>query len=287
VTLKLTIGYDGTGFWGSQRQANARTVQEELERALEQLDGKPVHAELAGRTDRGVHAVGQVAHCEDIRPEMPEAAIRKALNRLLSDDVAVSSLDRVESGFHSRYDAAWREYRYRIWVGGKQPLLNRYAWLRRTDLDRDRMSQAASMLAGTHDLAAFTGGGEGVPWSKRATARRGTVRTILLCGVREVGPWWGTIPGPGYGLEIRIVADGFLPQLVRTITGALVAVGQGDRDPEWFNELLDVADRRAGPAVAPAHGLILWRVGYGSDVPDPDPENTQDASGYPPRVDNG
>lgn len=287
VRLKLTLGYDGTGFWGSQRQANARTVQEELERALERLGGEPVRAGLAGRTDRGVHAVGQVAHCADVRAETPEAEIRKALNRLLPDDVAVSSLIRVDPGFHSRFDAVWREYRYRIWIGGKQPLLDRYAWLRRADLDRERMSQAASMLNGTHDLAAFTGGGEGVPWSTRATAPRGTVRTILHCGVREVGPWWGAIPEPGYGLEVRIVADGFLPQLVRAVTGALVAVGQGDRDPEWFNELLDVADRRAGPAVAPAHGLILWRVGYGSDVPDPDPEDTLNASGTPARMDNG
>lgn len=275
VVLKLTIGYDGTGFWGSQRQARERSVQQVLEETLAQLAGRDVRSEFSGRTDRGVHAVGQVVCCEDIRPEMAEQDIRKALNRLLPNDVAVSQVGRVGEEFHPRYDAAWREYRYRFWVGGKQPLMDRYCWVRRTALDVERMNQAAGFLVGTHDLAAFTGGGEGVPWSDRAKARRGTIRTISQCSVRDVEPWWGIMPHTGTGLELRIVADGFLPQLVRTVAGALVSVGQGDRDPNWIQELLAAADRRVGPALAPANGLILWRVGYGNEVPDPDPDDTQ------------
>jgi len=273
--LKLTVAYDGTGFWGSQRQASARTVQAELEAALERLAGTPVAVELAGRTDRGVHAVGQVARCRDIRPAMSDPDLARALNHLLPDDVSVSGARRVAAGFHPRYDATWREYRYRIWVGGKQPLAGRYAWIRRADLDSGAMSRAAALMEGTHDLASFTGGGEGVPWSDRAAAKRGTVRTIHRCGVRGVPSWWGTIPGSGYGLELRVVADGFLPQLVRTITGALVTVGTGQQPPEWVAALLGIADRRQGPVPAPANGLILWRVGYGNDVPDPDPDDTQ------------
>lgn len=277
VKLKLTIGYDGTDFRGSQRQANARTVQQELERAFEQIGDCRVAVSLAGRTDRGVHAVGQVASCDDIRPEMGETHLVSALNQLLSGDIAVSQVERVHQRFHPRFDATWREYRYRLWVGGKQPLAGRQAWVRRRPLHLEPMVRAADRLVGTHDLASFTGGGEGVPWSARAQAPRGTTRTILHCGVREIAPWWGTVPGTGTGLEIRVVADGFLPQMVRTITGGLVAVGQRDQEPEWFDALLRSTDRRTGPTLAPAHGLILWRVGYGNEVPDPDPDDRQHA----------
>jgi tRNA pseudouridine38-40 synthase len=272
VVLKLVVGYDGTRFLGSQRQARGRTVQQELETALSRLGGKPVTTEFSGRTDRGVHALGQVVRAEDIRPDLTVEAIGRALNQVLPADLAVSAVSRVDPGFHPRHDAAWREYRYRIWVGGKQPLAERFAWIRRSSLDVDAMASTAASLEGTHDLAAFTGGGEGVPWSDRARARRGTVRTVLHCGARIVSPWWGVVPGSGEGIEIRMIADGFLPQLVRTVVGGLVAVGSGKRSPEWFGELLGIADRREGPVLAPAHGLILWRVGYGNDVPDPDPD---------------
>ena len=275
VKLKLTIGYDGAGFVGSQRQANARSVQGDLERACEVLADRPVAVTLAGRTDRGVHAVGQVAACMDVRPEMQVGRIQSALNRILPDDVGVSSVERVEAEFHPRFDATWREYRYRIFVGTKQPLVGSWAWVRRHDLDPARMSLAAASLCGTHDMASFTGGGEGVPWSTRSRAKRGTTRTISHCSVRQTTEWWGVTPGSGHGLEVRIVADGFLPQMVRTIVGGLVAVGQGDEEPGWFSHLLAVADRRRGPALAPAHGLILWRVGYGNDVPGPDPNDSK------------
>jgi tRNA pseudouridine38-40 synthase len=272
AVLKLVVGYDGTGFLGSQRQARGRTIQQELEIALSRLGGKPVTTEFAGRTDRGVHAVGQVVRADDIRPELTEESIGRALNQVLPADLAVSAVSRVDPGFHPRYDATWREYRYRIWVGGKQPLAGRFSWTRRSGLDVDAMALAAASLEGTRDLAAFTGGGEGVPWSDRAKTRRGTVRNVLQCSARVAPPWWGVVPGSGEGIEVRMIADGFLPQVVRTVVGGLVAVGSGERSPEWFSELLHIADRRMGPVLAPAHGLIFWRVGYGNDVPDPDPD---------------
>lgn len=285
--LRLTVGYDGTGFLGSQRQAQGRTVQQELEAALGRLGGQPSTTEFAGRTDRGVHAVGQVVRAPDPRPGMTESELQRALNRILPDDIAVPQVARVEAGFHPRYDARWREYRYRLWIGGKQPLADRYTWVRREPLDAAAMARAATVLEGTHDLAAFTGGGEGVPWSARAAAPRGTIRTVLRCEIRPVEPWWGTIPGSGEALEVRMIADGFLPQLVRTVTGGLVAVGAGDRPVEWFGELLERADRRYGPALAPANGLILWRVGYGNDVPDLDPDGTEIAGRTTPRMEHG
>lgn len=287
VALKLIVGYDGTGFLGSQRQAHGRTVQQELDTALTRLGGTPATTEFSGRTDRGVHAIGQVVRTADLRPELADDALGHALNALLPPDLAVSAVSRVDPAFHPRYDATWREYRYRIWVGGRQPLADRYVWTRRSALDPGPMAAAAASLEGTHDLAAFTGGGEGVPWSNRARTRRGTVRTVLHCGVRVVPPWWSVAPDGGMGIEVRMIADGFLPQLVRTVVGGLVAIGTGTRPVEWFAELLQGADRRQGPGVAPPHGLILWRVGYGNDVPDPDPDGELTVRPAPPHNEHG
>lgn len=268
--LKLTVAYDGSRVWGSQRQAGRTTVQGILEAALSRLAGRPVAAELAGRTDRGVHAAGQVASCDDIRPEMAPDAIRRALEPNLGDAVAVVDVERVEAGFHARYDATWREYRYRVWAGPRSPLIERFAWHRRRPLDVDAMVDAAARLVGTHDFASFVAGGEGVPWSERRQRRRGTIRTVRHCSVRQVDAWWPSAPLKGQGIEVRVIADGFLPRMVRGFVGALGEIGRGANEPAWIDELLDRADRRVGPQSAPPDGLVLWRIGYGDVVPDPD-----------------
>lgn len=276
-TLKLTIAYDGAGFSGSQRQRTGRSVQEDLENAFLRLNGQETTVVLAGRTDAGVHAVGQVASVPDARPGMSDERLVQAINAHLADDLAVVGVERREAGFHARYDATWREYRYRVWWGPPQPLQRLRAWQRASALDLAAMRAACGYLAGPVDLASFAGNGLGVPGSTLAGAR-GTVRSVGSCGVRPVGGWWGTAPGTGGGIELRIVADGFLPQAVRTIMSALVEIGRGARPPEWLGHLINAGDRRLGPQTAPPHGLIFWRVGYGDDVPDPDPsgEHTGD-----------
>lgn len=278
-TLKLTIAYDGTGFHGSQRQRNGRSVQEDLETALSRLNGGETKVNLAGRTDAGVHAVGQVASVPDERPGMSGERMMRAINAHLADDLAVVRVERRDAGFHARYDATWREYRYRIWWGAPQPLHRFRAWQRTSALDLAAMSAGAALLKGPIDLASFAGNGVGVGKGSEPTGR-GTVRNIRFCTVRHVGDWWGSSPDAGDGAELRIVADGFLPQAVRTITSALVDIGRGARTPGWLGHLIEAGDRRLGPQTAPPHGLILWRVGYGDDVPDPDPqgEHTGDES---------
>jgi len=273
--LKLTVAYDGTRLWGSQKQAGVRTVQEELEGSLARLETGRSTTVFAGRTDRGVHAIGQVVRCDDPHPDWDEEKIARAINAHLPDDISVGHVSRVPAGFHPRYDAVWREYRYRIWCGDDQPLVRNQIWTRRTRLEIEPMADAARLLVGTHDLAAFTGAGEGVPWSDRASAPRGTTRTVYHCGVREVAPWWGIAGGNGTGIEIRMIADGFLPRLVRTVVGALATIGMNKRSAKWIEELIGEADRRNGPVTAPPHGLVLWRVGYGDDVPEPDPDGRQ------------
>lgn len=269
-TLKVTLAYDGTGFHGSQRQAHGRSVQEDLEDALSRMNGREMRAILAGRTDAGVHAIGQVASIEDVRPGMSEDRWAQALNAHLADDLQVISVERAAEGFHARYDATWREYRYRIWWGTPQPLLRHRVWQRKAPLDVDAMKAGAEALHGRVDLAAFAGMGQGVPGAPVRHSARGTVRQVHHCSVRPIEPWWGIAPGPGAGIEIRIVADGFLPHSVRTIASALAEIGHGRRPHGWMQDLIRSADRRHGPQTAPPHGLVFWRVGYGDEVPGAD-----------------
>jgi tRNA pseudouridine38-40 synthase len=269
ATLVLVVSYDGAGFAGSQEQPGARTVQAELEAALARLAGAPVRTVFAGRTDRGVHAAGQVASLPDPRPDLDRPTLLQALNAALPDDLAVVGGERRPSGFHARYDARWREYRYRVWAGPPQPLARSLCWQRRGELGVEAMDAAARRLIGERDWAALAGGGEGVPWSPRQHRPRGTVRRILRCSCRRLTPWWGEAAGAL--VEVRVAADGFLPRMVRTIAALLVEIGEGRRPPEWLDEVVAGRDRRHGGGTAPPHGLILWRVGYGDDEPEPDP----------------
>jgi tRNA pseudouridine38-40 synthase len=267
AALRIVLSYDGTDFHGSQRQSGRRTVQGELERVLSHLAGTEIPATLAGRTDEGVHAAGQVASVTDIRPAWDEIRYLEALNALLPVDCGVARVERVAPDFHARYDATWREYRFRIWNGSSEPLARRQTWQRRGAIDRSLMDEAARRLVGTHDFASFAGGGEGVPWSQRHATKRGTTRTVLMSSVRPLSPWWAD-RRDGQLIEVRIVADGFLPRMVRTIAGVLVEIGQRRRDADWIDTLLAGRDRRLAGETAPPQGLTLWRVGYAGDLPD-------------------
>jgi len=266
-SYRLTLSYDGTAFAGSQIQPGQRTVQGELEAALRRLGGNAAVTTFAGRTDRGVHAFGQVAAVGFPEWRATAGDLERALAARLPGDVAARDVVESDSAFNPRFDAVWREYRYWIVPGVMSPFLGRYAWLLRDGGDAARMNEAAGFLLGTHDFASFAGGGEGVPWSERSTRKRGTTRTLLRCAVRTQE----LTPGPGRdggaaALEFRIAADGFLPRMVRNIAGALVEVGQGRREPAWLGEILAARDRRQGSELAPAHGLTLWRVGFPGDA---------------------
>jgi tRNA pseudouridine38-40 synthase len=205
--------------------------------------------------------------------------VRRRLNATLPDDLAIVRVARRPWGFHARYDAIWREYRYRIWSGGPQPLARPLVWHRAERLDVGAMDRAAGRLVGELDFAALAGGGAGVPWSAQRERTRGTVRTVMRCGCREREPWWQPPDGTGALIELQIVADGFLPRMVRTIAAMLVEVGRGARPETWVDDLLATHDRRSGAGTAPPHGLIFWRVGYGSDRPDPDLDDRTERKG--------
>ena len=267
--FRLTLAYDGTDFSGSQVQPNQRTVQGELEAVLGRLSSAPVRATFAGRTDRGVHAIGQVATVQLQAWTATAQDLQCALNARLPNDLATTDLVSSPESFHPRFDAVWREYRYWIAPGLVSPFLGRYAWMPRADVNASAVQAGANRLVGTHDLASFAGGGDGVPWSARAARPRGTTRTVFACDCREIAVNFAWHEGgKSKVLEIRVVADAFLPRMVRNIVGALVEVGQGRQDPGWITDLLAARDRRLGSVVAPPHGLTLWRVGFDGDVID-------------------
>jgi len=269
--LKLLIQYDGTDFVGSQLQAKGRTVQGELEGALLRLTGEQVRATLAGRTDSGVHAWAQVASLdfpERARLDAPDA-IQRALNGILPQDIAVTGADVAPEGFHARFSARKRAYRYLLWnAPASLPLLRHYSLHVRQALDIEAMQEAASHLVGTHDMAAFAGNGMGVPPDDE-TGKPSTIRTIYLARLhrldRNSSIWaWNAPDTPGLSQEagllaVDIVANAFLPQMIRTIVGTLLEVGAGKRTVENMIELMESRDRaNAGPTARPQGLCLLW-----------------------------
>ena len=238
-----TVSYDGTAFAGSQIQPNARTVQETLESAAAVLFGSPTRVELAGRTDAGVHAIGQVAALTaETRHEA--ATVGKALNANLPEDVAVRAVREVPADFDPRRWARRRWYRYTIANGeSREPLTRRNAWYIEGNLDLRAMQAGAIALAGKKDFGAFSGPLE---------PGRTSVRTVFSAG-------WSC---EGSTLLFDIEADAFLPQMVRRIVGGLIRVGRQTATVEEIVRLLEQAAPGTMAQVAPAHGLCLQRVWY-------------------------
>lgn len=270
MQYKVTLEYDGKGFHGSQAQAaeRGRTVQGELERALAQVTGRPTRIALAGRTDAGVHALGQVASFA-LDPAWPRAKLQQALNGVLPGDLKVRAIDRAADDFHARYSAERRDYRYLIWQApAPAPLLRDRVWHIRARLDVDAMHTAAQGLLGRHNFAAFCGGGLGVPADgEGAAGRPSTVRHMLgaVCYAWPHRSLYDATPPADDStrlLAVDLAANAFLPQMVRTIVGSLVAVGLGKWTVAQFAEVLAQADRRRAAPTAPPQGLCLLRVWY-------------------------
>lgn len=255
--LKLILAYQGQEFSGSQRQPGKRTIQGELERALGHLTSETVSVSFAGRTDAGVHALGQVASCLDPRPDLDTLDLRNALNDHLPADIAVQVVERVGQEFDPRRSAKWRHYRYRLWIGNRQPSFAATRLHLSGPINIMRLLHGAVRFEGEHDFASFSGLGKGVPWAEDL-GKRGTVRRIHRSTARS-----RMIPECyGQELDIDIVGDAFLPGQVRSMVGALIEVGRGKVQPDWIDDVLAVADRRKGPKAVLPHGLTLVAVGY-------------------------
>jgi tRNA pseudouridine38-40 synthase len=257
-TFKVTLSYDGTDFSGFQRQANARSVQAEIETALAAIDGRHVTVTGAGRTDAGVHALGQVASFT-LSSAIAEGDLFRALNAKLPEDVRILSTEVAASGFNARFSARSKIYRYRISnTRVMSPFQRRFAWHISRRLDLAAMSEAARELLGEHDFACFQ--------AKGAPGSRNRVRTSTRTMTRS---HWAEEPLPDRGrlLTYEIAGTGFLKYMVRAVVGTLVEVGDGRRTPASLRDLLDSGNRGAAGPTAPPSGLYLVRVDYDAAAP--------------------
>jgi tRNA pseudouridine38-40 synthase len=241
------VEYDGTNLAGFQLQAQERTVQGEIERALGEVTGVETRVTGAGRTDSGVHARGQIIAFEvEWRHALPD--LHRALNAVLPADVAILHMGVAPQGFHPRFDALSRTYQYKVLTQPwRSPLDRHIAWHLPYQLDMERMAQASHCLVGTHDFSTFG----------RPPQGENAVRTVSEAEWRESGRF----------LVFDITANAFLYHMVRSIVGSLVQVGLGQLSPEQFERILAARDSSQvaapGYRMAPAHGLCLMHVDYG------------------------
>jgi tRNA pseudouridine38-40 synthase len=260
-TFRLTLAYDGSDFAGWQWQPNIRTVQGELEAALERVTGARPKCIASGRTDAGVHALGQVVSFTSDTCLAPEV-LTKALNAELSDDVLVFEVAPAPHGFHALRDAVCKRYRYVIEDGRLRDLFDRrYLWHVYQRLNVEAMREAAAPLIGTHDFTSYETSG-----SPRLT----TVRTVIdLVVERRQTELTDRI-------IIEVEADGFLYNMVRNIVGTLVDVGKGKQPTNWPAEVLELRNRTKAGMTAPPQGLFLVGVEYGEILDDGVPILTED-----------
>jgi tRNA pseudouridine38-40 synthase len=271
----LTLEYHGGGFYGWQRQGPDRSVQGVVEAAVADLVGHAVSVQSSGRTDRGVHARAMPAHV-DIDSRLSPRELMMAINHRLPWDVAVRAVQESDPRFHARFDALDKSYRYAFYLSqARSPLLSDRAHLVPRPLDIPAMEQAAALLVGTHDFAAFRsqaepdpdpgpersadtigpaaiehGDFEPPPWRRPRPA--GTVRTVHRTGL--------TLRGGVLHFEVN--GTGFLRGMVRAMAGSLLQVGLGRQPVEWVRALLENRDRREAGANLPGHGLTLLQVNY-------------------------
>jgi len=258
TTLVVKVGYRGAGFAGYAEQEGQRTVAGELRYALETLFRRPCELSCAGRTDAGVHALAQYVSvpvtCDELEAHLSH--LHRSLAAITPEDISIRGLYQADPGFSARFDARARAYRYRIACGNTQPVFGwDHAWWLRApqDLDVDAMNAAAACLLGEHDFRSFckTSSAESILADGRSTCR--CVNKLQVSHVTEVGEEY---------VAIDVEGNAFLHNMVRAITGTLVEVGSGRRDPSWVAEALAACDRAAAGPTAPACGLTLERVDY-------------------------
>lgn len=242
-TIRLLVEFDGSDFVGWQLQSQGRSVQGELEAALERVLGEPVRVHSSGRTDAGVHARGMVVHFLSSR-NLPLAAYREGVNQHLPPEIAVREAVEAEEGFHARFSARGKWYRYTLYVGKiRSPLERRTSWHLRSSLDFVAMAEAAALFVGEHDFGAFRTSG-----CDAKTTRRQIYSLELT--------HQGTL------VHIDVKGSGFLRNMVRLMVGTLVEVGLGKRPPGDVALLLEAGERSRAGITAPPQGLCLMEVWY-------------------------
>lgn len=251
ITLK--IAYDGTNYHGFQRQKNAVAIQNIIEEKLEIIFNENITLAAAGRTDTGVHALGQVVNFFASN-NIPTDKIPLALNSLLPNDITVIKALEMPKDFSARFSAKRKTYLYKIQNGNFQnPIMANYAWHIKNELDIELIKEGLNLLKGEHDFSSFQ-----ATYKNNADKKKSPVRTLYDVDLRvKRESFWGNI------IEIRFCGNGFLYHQVRNMIGALAALGSGKIDFERFKEIFNAKNRNLAPPTAPACGLYLVEVEYG------------------------
>ncbi|HUH66037.1 MAG TPA: tRNA pseudouridine(38-40) synthase TruA [Syntrophales bacterium] len=242
--IKIVLEYDGTRYHGWQRQVNKVTVQEILEKAISDITQEDVRVIGSGRTDAGVHAIGQVANFKT-NSDIDVRGLHRGINSLLPWDIVVNELKEADASFHARYDAKSKIYVYQISCGPVRPALGRnYAWFMHEPLDIGMMEEAARTLLGTFDFSSFCGSNCGI---------KNHVRTVMAVDI---------IKDERNIVKFSIEADGFLKHMVRNVIGTLADISKGRIPVARLADIVAAKDRRKAGQTAPAHGLFLKEVKY-------------------------
>ncbi|MBN1619109.1 tRNA pseudouridine(38-40) synthase TruA [candidate division WOR-3 bacterium] len=243
--IKILISYKGGNFYGWQYQKEKRTVQGELEKRIKFITGENIRVTAAGRTDAGVHALGQTAHF-DTFSALPDKDFLKAINSVLPADLGLNDLTTAFDSFHSTKDATERQYLYRIDYSGANPFTRGIVWRLRKKLNHSDMSKALLLLKGKHDFSSF------------CIAKSSDKNTFVDMRSAE-------ITETGSGIVLFFAADRFLHKMLRSVVGMLYDIGRGKRDPDCFSEALLLKNRKYGGFTAPPDGLYLYRVLYSNE----------------------
>lgn len=244
INYKMVIAYDGSRYNGWQKQGNTKdTIQGKLEKVLEKLEGREVEVIGAGRTDAGVHALGQVANVK-LESKINGETLLQYLNQYLPEDIAVLSVKEVPMRFHSRLNATEKTYLYRIYRSEiPNPFIRKYTVTITEELDIEKMRMAAELLIGEHDFKSFC---------SLKKSKKSTIRTLYSITIEEIEE----------EIRISVRGNGFLYHMVRIIVGTLLEVGTGKKKPEEIEQILEKRERQAAGKTAPAHGLFLKEVKY-------------------------
>jgi len=243
INVKLTIQYDGTNYCGWQKQNNGISVQEEIENAIHRLTGERVDLIGSGRTDKGVHALGQVANFTT-NSTIPPDRYKYALNSILPQDISIISSELVPDSFHSQYDAKGKIYKYTIYNREvRNPIYNRYAYHVPVKLNLNSMRKGAECFLGSHDFKAFMASG---------SSAKSTIRNIRSISLDKKDDF----------IFLTIEGNGFLYNMVRIIVGTLVEVGLGKKQWQSIPHIIESKDRKMAGHTAPAQGLCLEKVYY-------------------------
>ncbi len=244
MKIKLTVTYDGTEFHGWQKQTDKVSVQQTIEECLEKLIGEKVKVIGSGRTDAGVHALGQVAHFETKKGSVPPENYAKALNTVLPNGVKIIKSEEAEKDFDASRSAKKKTYRFSLYKSDTVlPLKERYFVMMRKDTDVEKMKECAKLFIGEHDFKAFCASGSSV---------KTTVRTVYKLDVEEKGD----------DVFVYVTGNGFLYNMVRIIVGTLIECGQGRIDLKTVKEMLENGKRNLGGRTLPPQGLCLMSVEY-------------------------